>query len=76
MEDAVRKLEVAIPEVAFVAGTRALAGAGIGLLVSEYLDRDTRRALGWTLLAVGIATTVPIAASLIGRTRRPPLLAD
>jgi hypothetical protein len=72
----VKKFEVVVPEVAFVAGTRALAGAGVGLLVSEFLDRDTRRALGWTLLAVGIATTVPIATTLIGRLRRPPLLAD
>lgn len=70
-----KTIEVSIPEVAFVAATRGLAGAGIGLLASNYLAPSTRRAVGWTLLGIGALTTVPIAVALFGRTRTP-LLAD
>jgi hypothetical protein len=72
----VKTFEASVPEAAFVAATRGMAGAGIGLLVSEFLDRDTRRAVGWTLLALGLLTTVPIAVTLFSRTREPRLLSD
>ena len=64
-----RSLEVALPELAFIAATRGLAGVGIGLLISEQLKPQTRRAVGWTLLGIGALTTVPIAASVFGRAR-------
>ena len=55
--------------------TRGMAGAGIGLLVAEYVEPVARTPIGWTLFAIGALTTLPIAATLIGRARRP-LLAD
>lgn len=61
--------QVALPELAFVAATRGLAGVGIGLLLSEQVKPAARRPIGWTLLAIGAITTVPIAASLFGRGR-------
>jgi hypothetical protein len=64
-----RKLEVALPELAFIAATRGLVGLGIGLLISERLQPETRRAVGWTLLGIGALTTVPIAARVFGRGR-------
>lgn len=70
-----KSMDVSLPELAFVAVTRGLAGAGIGLLASNYLAPETRRHVGWTLLAIGALTTVPIAVTLVGRTRTP-LLAD
>ena len=70
-----RSVDVSIPEIAFVAATRGMVGAGIGLLVAEYLDSERRKAVGWTLLTIGLITTVPIAATLIGRSH-PRLLAD
>jgi hypothetical protein len=50
--------------MAIVAATRGMAGAGIGLLVSEYLRQETRRTLGWTLFAIGALSTIPIAMTL------------
>jgi hypothetical protein len=44
-----------------------VAGVGIGLLVSGFLRPDTRRALGWSLLAIGALTTIPIAMTLFGK---------
>jgi hypothetical protein len=62
-------IEVSVPELAFVAATRAMAGAGIGLVTADLLRRPTRRSVGWALLAVGIVTTLPIALNVLCRTR-------
>jgi hypothetical protein len=58
---------VTIPEIAIVAATRGVAGAGIGLLVAGFLRADTRRTLGWTLLTIGALSTIPIAMALFGK---------
>ena len=58
---------VTVPEVAMVAATRGIAGAGIGLLVAGFLRPDTRQNLGWTLLAIGALTTIPLAMVLFGK---------
>ena len=64
-----KKLEVVVPELAFIAATRGLAGVGIGLLVADQLRPETRRAAGWALIGLGVLTTIPIAASVLGRMR-------
>jgi len=58
---------VTLPEMALVAMTRGMAGAGIGLLLSDRIPSQARRAVGWTLLAVGAATTIPILLSFLGK---------
>jgi hypothetical protein len=70
-----RDVNVSVPEMIFVALTRGMAGAGIGLLAADLVKPDARKPVGWTLIAIGALTTLPIAATLIGRARRP-LLAD
>jgi len=60
---------LSIPEIAIIGGTRAALGAGIGLLLADRLNNDQRRAIGWTLVAVGAITTIPIAVQLF-RGRR------
>jgi hypothetical protein len=62
-----RTLEVRLPELAFVAGTRGIAGVGIGLLISGHLKPETRKTVGWALLGIGALTTVPIAVQVFGR---------
>jgi hypothetical protein len=65
--------DIALPELGFVAATRAMAGVGIGLLLSECFEApDQRKAVGWTLLAIGVVTTLPIALTVIARRRRSP----
>jgi hypothetical protein len=49
-----------IPELLLIAGTRVALGVGVGLLISEKLTGDQRRAAGITLFAVGALTTVPL----------------
>ena len=59
--------ELSLPEVGLIAFTRVLLGIGIGLLVSDRLNRDQRDAAGWTLLAVGVISTFPLAAQVFGK---------
>ena len=61
-----KPVALTIPELGLIVGTRAALGAGIALLVADKLDREERRAVGWTLVAVGIATTVPLIAQVFG----------
>jgi hypothetical protein len=66
-----KQLKVSVPELAFIAATRGILGAGIGLLLAERLRKGRRHALGWTLAAVGALSTIPAAAAIRRRTRRP-----
>jgi hypothetical protein len=60
-----RRTPLSVPEIALISGTRAAAGAGLGLLIADRLTPDIRRAVGWTLLGLGVITTVPIVVQLI-----------
>ena len=62
--------EIRLPELALLAGTRGALGAGVGLLLSDKLSEEQRKNIGWTLVAVGVLTTIPLAALLFGRRRR------
>jgi hypothetical protein len=59
-----------LPSFAFVLGTRAALAAGVGLLVSARLSPVRRRAVGAALVAVGAATTIPAAISVMRGFRR------
>jgi hypothetical protein len=58
------------PGFAFVVATRAALAGGVGLLVSERLSAERRRALGTALVAVGALTTIPAAISVMRGFRR------
>ena len=56
--------EVTVPQIGLIAGTRAMLGAGVALLLSEKLSGEQSRAVGWTLVAVGALTTIPLVLQL------------
>jgi len=62
--------ELRLPELGLVAGTRGMLGAGIGLLLADKLSDERRKTIGWTLVAIGAATTIPLAMLVFGRRRR------
>ena len=64
-----RNVDIPLHELAFIAVTRGLLGAGVGLLLSDYLRPQSRKGVGWTLIALGAVTTVPIAVSVFGQRR-------
>ena len=62
-----RKTELTMPELALIAGTRALRGAGLGLLLADRLNDDQRKAAGWTMFLIGVATTIPLALNVLNK---------
>ncbi len=62
-----KQVTLSLPELGLIAGTRAALGAGLALLLGDRLSPEQRRAVGWSLVAVGIATTLPLAAQVFGR---------
>ena len=62
-----KQVLLTIPEIGLIAGTRAAGAAGLALLLCDRMNPEQRRAVGWTLLAVGIITTVPLVAQVFGK---------
>jgi hypothetical protein len=63
---ALTERSLTIPEIMLIAGTRVALGVGVGLLISDRLNKDQRKAAGWALLAVGVMTTIPIVRGVLG----------
>jgi hypothetical protein len=59
-----------VPTFGFIVATRAALGVGVGLLLSERVPAERRRRLAATLIAIGAATTVPAARSVLRSVRR------
>jgi hypothetical protein len=66
-----RETRISLPELALIGGTRAMLGAGLGLLLADRLAPEQRRAVGWTLFLVGAASTIPLAFEVLGRRFSP-----
>jgi hypothetical protein len=67
LEVTVKKIELSLPQLLFVAATRGALGMGIGLLVADHFRRAKRRRIGATLLTLGALTTIPAAYLVFGR---------
>ena len=61
-----RSLQLSVPMLVSVAATRGLLGVGVGLLLAPRIDRKRRRTVGLALVGLGIASTLPIAATVFG----------
>lgn len=53
------------PEIGLIAGTRVALGIGIGLLLSNRLNNDQRKAAGLALTLFGALTTIPLAVGVL-----------
>jgi len=62
-----RKTGLTLPEVGFLAATRGALGAGAALLLADRLNKEQRKAAGWTLFLIGAVTTVPLAMLVLRR---------
>ena len=63
-----KQREVTLPELALIAGTRVALGAGLGLLLSDRLSPEQRRAVGCSLVLFGALTTIPLAIQVLGKS--------
>jgi hypothetical protein len=57
--------KLTINEIMLIAGTRFALGAGIGLLLSNRLNRAQRKAAGLALALFGGLMTIPLALGVI-----------
>lgn len=64
-----KSIALPVPFIGAVAATRAMLGLGAGLLLARSLSDRRRTTVGWALLAVGVLSTLPLAAHVISRWR-------
>jgi len=62
-----KKAELTLPEIALIAGTRGMLGAGAGLLLADRFNDDQRKAIGWTLFVIGAISTIPLAIEVLSK---------
>jgi hypothetical protein len=62
-----RKAELTLPEIGLIAGTRGMLGAGVALLLGDKLNKDQRKAIGWTLFLIGAISTIPLVMGVLGK---------
>ena len=62
-----KEIQLSRPELAFIIATRAMAGAGIVLLLADRLSAEQRKAVGSTLVLVGLVTTIPGFWAVLGK---------
>ena len=60
------KTEISLPELALIAITRGLLGAGLAFVMADHVEPVRRRAIGWMLTAVGVLTTIPLLLDVFG----------
>jgi hypothetical protein len=70
----VEERRVSTPELALIASTRGMLGAGIALLLAGRLSAEQRKAVGLTLLLVGVVTTFPLMAAVFKSSRTESLV--
>lgn len=63
------EIKLSLPELGLIVGTRAALGGGVALLLGEHLDKEQRKAVGWTLFLVGAVTTIPLVMLLFAKRR-------
>jgi hypothetical protein len=59
--------DIDLRTIALIAGTRAILGIGIGLLLAGRFAPETRKAIGWSLIGLGGLSTIPLASEVLHR---------
>lgn len=62
-----KTFRLTFPELALIAGTRGILGAGLALLMAERLNLDQRKAVGWTLFLLGALVSIPLGFQLLSK---------
>jgi putative Ca2+/H+ antiporter (TMEM165/GDT1 family) len=63
----IKRVELPGPEIGILAATRAMLGAGVGLLVAEKLSEHQRKVIGRTLFLIGALSTIPLVKDIVRR---------
>src|SRR6201991_3750119 len=68
MRGVMKERRLTLLEIGAISGTRAMAGAGLALLLADKLSRKQRKAVGWTLFLAGTAIVIPLVINVLGRS--------
>ena len=68
---AMKTYPVTLLQVGMLSGTRAVAAAGLALVVASRIPRESRAAIGWSLLGAGSIFYLTLVADLVLRNREP-----
>ncbi|HET6658941.1 MAG TPA: hypothetical protein VFH16_03390 [Rubrobacter sp.] len=63
----VKRVELSGPEIGILAVTRAMLGAGVGLMVADKLSERQRKVIGRTLFLIGVLSTIPLVKDIARR---------
>jgi len=66
-DGSMKERSLTFPEIGLIAGTRVVLGAGIGLLISGWLNKDQRTGAGWALFGVGVVSSIPIVVGVLAK---------
>jgi hypothetical protein len=61
-----KQLSLQLPAFGFIVATRAALAFGAGLLLSSHIPEHRRRVIGLSLVALGVATTIPAIVTVRG----------
>jgi len=64
-------IRLTFPELILVAGTRAILGAGLALLLADRMGGDRRKTVGWTLFLIGALVSIPLGLEVLGKREKP-----
>jgi len=62
-----KRVELAGPEIGILALTRAMLGAGVGLMVADKLSERQRKVIGRMLFLIGVLSTIPLVKDIARR---------
>jgi hypothetical protein len=61
--------EFTVPELIRVVSTRAAIGVGLGLVLADSIPKNSRRAVGWTMLLGGVFSATAFALEVFGQPK-------
>jgi len=64
-----KTFRLTLPEISLIAGTRAALGGGAGLLLAKRLNKKQCKTVGWSLLLLGVVSTIPLGMLLFSKRR-------
>ena len=65
-----KEFRLTLPEIGLIASTRAALGGGVGLLLAERLNKKQCKIVGWTLLLLGVISTIPLGTLVFSKRRK------
>jgi len=64
-----KEVPLTLADIGMINSTRFVIGTAVGLLLADRMDRNTRKAVGASLLVAGIMFSIPMGLSILAKLR-------